>query len=66
MIQAYHLILSFYGFWLPNDERGSWSERVRKVELRRFGPASKVETRQSRADQPLNPARREAMRCDAP
>ena len=62
MVLAYHLILSFYGFWLPNDERGSWSERVRKYELRKFGPATKVTARHSLANQPFDPQRRERMR----
>ena len=62
MVLAYHLILSFYGFWLPNDERGSWSERVRKYELRRFGPATRVTTRRSLADKPFDPIRRDEMR----
>jgi len=26
MVLAYRAILSMYGFWLPNDPRGSWSE----------------------------------------
>ena len=47
MVLAYHTILSAYGFWLPNDPRGSWSDFVRAWELRRFGPATKVDTRQS-------------------
>lgn len=59
---AHHLILSFYGFWLPNDERGSWSDRVRKYELRRFGPVTRVTTRRSFADSPFDPIRREEMR----
>lgn len=62
MVRAYHVILSCYGFWLPNDERGSWSERVRKYELQYFGPATKVTTRRSLADQPFDPIRRRAMR----
>ena len=41
MIHGYHIILPMYGFWLPNDPRGSWSEFVRKWELARFGKASK-------------------------
>ncbi len=41
MIHGYHLILPAYGFWLPNDPRGSWSDMVRKWELVRFGPATK-------------------------
>src|SRR5207247_3596694 len=44
---AYHLIITAYGFWLPNDPRGSWSDFVRSWELLRFGPASKVETTRS-------------------
>jgi REP element-mobilizing transposase RayT len=30
---AYHVIFSCYGFWLPNDPRGSWSEFTAKWEL---------------------------------
>jgi len=41
MIHGYHLILPMYGFWLPNDPRGSWSDIVRKWELVRFGRATK-------------------------
>lgn len=40
MVHAYHMILSAYGFWLPNDPRGSWSEFVGKWELVRFGRAT--------------------------
>ncbi len=28
MIHAYHVIMGAYGFWLPNDPRGSWSAFV--------------------------------------
>jgi len=52
MVLAYHTIISAYGFWLPNDPRGSWSEMVRVLELREFGPATKVSTRRSVADVP--------------
>ena len=41
MIHAYHVILSTYGFRLPNDPRGSWSDFVGAWDLRRFGPATK-------------------------
>ncbi|MCC7145790.1 MAG: transposase [Phycisphaeraceae bacterium] len=51
MVFAYHVILSTYGFWLPNDPRGSWSDFVRSWELRRWGPATKVHTRHSVAAQ---------------
>lgn len=47
MVLGYHIILGAYGFWLPNDPRGSWSTFVRTWELRRFGPATKVETTRS-------------------
>ncbi len=63
MILAYHLIISAYGFWLPNDERGSWSEFVRAYELAKFGPATKVTTRRSVASHQYDPARRASMRA---
>src|SRR6478736_3896722 len=47
MAIADHLIFSAYGFWLPNDPRGSWSDFVRSWELLRFGKATKVNTRSS-------------------
>ena len=33
MVRWYHLIISAYGFWLPNDPRGSWSDFVGAWEL---------------------------------
>ena len=47
MIQGYHVIFSTYGFWLPNDPRGSGSDVVRNKQLRKFGKATKVTTQQS-------------------
>ena len=47
MVIAYHVIFSTYGFWLPNDPRGSWSEFVGAWELVRFGKATKVTTTRS-------------------
>ena len=47
MILAYHAIFGAYGFWLPNDPRGSWSDFIRRYELLRFGPATKTSTRRS-------------------
>lgn len=55
---AYHLILTFYGFWLPNDPRGSWSDFVRAWELRRFGPATKTNERRSLAWDPHDALKR--------
>ncbi|MEM7682011.1 MAG: transposase [Planctomycetota bacterium] len=48
-IVGFHFIFSAYGFWLPNDPRGSWSDTVRRHELLAFGSATKVNTRQSLA-----------------
>jgi REP element-mobilizing transposase RayT len=41
MIHGYHLIWGSYGFWLPNDPRGSWSDFVASWELVRFGHATR-------------------------
>jgi REP element-mobilizing transposase RayT len=34
---GHHLIFGAYGFWLPNDPRGSWSKFVGSYELYRTG-----------------------------
>jgi hypothetical protein len=52
MVLAYHLIISAYGFWLPNDPRGSWSDWIRKWELALYGPPTKVTTTRSVANIP--------------
>jgi hypothetical protein len=58
---AFHLIISAYGFWLPNDPRGSWSDFVGSWELLKFGPATKVSDRHNYAKDPHDVAhRREA------
>src|SRR6516162_6452412 len=54
MILASHVIFSTYGFWLPNDPRGSWSDFVGAWELFRFGPATKIDTTRSVAAAPHN------------
>jgi REP element-mobilizing transposase RayT len=41
MIHGYHAIWGGYGFWLPNDPRGSWSDFVYSWELLRYGEAQK-------------------------
>jgi REP element-mobilizing transposase RayT len=41
MVHGYHVILPHYGFWLPNDPRGSWSEFVARWELVRFGKTTR-------------------------
>lgn len=62
MIRAYHVIMTTYGFWLPNDPRGSWSDWVRQRELYAFGAATKVETRRSVAKQPHDHQKRMAAK----
>ena len=37
MVLGYHVIIGAYGFWLPNDPRGSWSEFVGAWDLFRAG-----------------------------
>jgi len=62
MIRAYHAIFTTYGFWLPNDPRGSWSDSVGSWELFRFGPATKTDTRRSLAAAPHDQALRQAAK----
>ena len=38
VVIGYHLIVTGYGHWPPNDPRGSGSSRVASGELRRLGP----------------------------
>src|SRR5262245_50770343 len=47
MIVGYHIIFTTYGFWLPNDPRGSWSDFVGSWELFRYGAATKTTERRS-------------------
>ncbi|MCC6126228.1 MAG: hypothetical protein IT426_14815 [Pirellulales bacterium] len=58
MVIGYHIILSSYGFWLPNDPRGSSSTEVWAEHLRRFGPPTKTEERQSVAGREHDRAKR--------
>ena len=55
MILAYHSIFGMYGFWLPNDPRGSGSDYIASWELFRYGPATKTDSRRSVAHRPLPP-----------
>ena len=52
MVRWYHLIMTAYGFWLPNDPRGSWSEFVASWELYKFGAATKTNEKRSLARDP--------------
>lgn len=62
MVRAYHLIISAYGFWLPNDPRGSWSDWIRKWKLLRFGPPTKTKSRRSVAGREHDVATRMAAK----
>lgn len=63
LILGYHLILTAYGFWLPNDPRGSWSDFVGAWELLKFGPATKVNSGRSVAAMPHNHELRRAAKA---
>ena len=52
MFLGFHFIFSAYGFWLPNDPRGSWSTTIRRFDLLKFDPATKVNTTRSVAATP--------------
>jgi REP element-mobilizing transposase RayT len=58
MAIAHHLTFGMYGFWLPNDPRGSWSNYVFSKRLLPFGNATKVNTSHSRAHDPHNHQKR--------
>jgi REP element-mobilizing transposase RayT len=66
MVLGYHVIFGAYGFWLPNDPRGSWSDYVGSWELFRFGAATKTNERHSLARKPhdrnLRLATKEALK----
>ncbi len=51
-IVAYHVIYGAYGFWLPNDPRGSWSKFVWAENLIRFGDPVPANTNRSLAKKP--------------
>jgi len=63
MVIASHVIIGAYGFWLPNDERGSWSDFVGSWELLQFGRATTVEVRHSLARNQFDPAMRDAAKA---
>lgn len=37
MVAGYHLVWTAYGWWLPNDPRGSWSHEIRVEKLEPLG-----------------------------
>ncbi len=63
MIVGYHVIFGAYGFWLPNDPRGSWSQFVGSWELfRAGGKATKTTETRSVAHRPHDRAGRLATK----
>jgi len=62
MVIAYHVTFGAYGFWLPNDPRGSWSTFVGAWRLFRFGEATKVQVRRSLAHTVHDRSRRVAAK----
>jgi REP element-mobilizing transposase RayT len=65
MIVGYHVSFSAYGFWLPNDPRGSWSEFVGKWELYKVaGKATKTTENCSLARRPHDRAARLAAKAE--
>jgi REP element-mobilizing transposase RayT len=62
MVIASHAIFTAYGFWLPNDPRGSWSDFVRNWEIAKFGKATKTDERRSVAHRSHDRAQRLAAK----
>jgi REP element-mobilizing transposase RayT len=63
MILASHIIFTGYGFWLPNDPRGSWSDFVRCWEIfMAGGPATTIDERRSVAARPHDAAARRKVK----
>ena len=54
LVLSYHIVLSAYGFWLPNDPRGSWSDFVWSRPLAQHGDATKTNARRSIANKMHN------------
>lgn len=64
MIRGFHCIFTAYGFWLPNEPRGSWSSFVASWELLKYGPATKVDARRSIAGRPYDKDLKRQMQAD--
>jgi REP element-mobilizing transposase RayT len=63
VVTGYHVIFGAYGFWLPNDPRGSWSEFVGAWELfLAGGRATKTTETRSLAHDPHDRAKRLAAK----
>ena len=55
MVAGFHLVWTAYGWWLPNDPRGSWSDEVRVEPIAALGEAHY-------GRKPIQPAREEVRR----
>jgi len=63
-VRYHHLIITAYGFWLPNDPRGSGSSEVKAQHLFEAGGyATKVSTSRSVAAKPHDRAARLAAKA---
>jgi len=58
LVIAYHLIWTVYGWWLPNDPRGSGSKTIRKDILKELGDLHY-------GRKPIQPANREVRQFQA-
>ena len=61
-VLGFHFIVTGYGFWLPNDPRGSWSDVIRQLDLLVAGRATKIDSTRSVADRPHDHAGRTAAK----
>jgi len=65
MVVGYHVIFSAYGFWLPNDPRGSWSDFVGAWDLfLAGGKATKTDETRSVAHRSHDRSRRLAAKAE--
>jgi len=62
VILAFHSIFTAYGFWLPNDPRGTWSDYIRRWDLFLHGKATTIDTRRSVAARPHDRKARHAAK----
>jgi hypothetical protein len=56
--------MRFYGFWLPNDQRGSGSDWVRSKNLLKYAPANPNPDNRSVAAKPFDPEIRRLARSE--
>jgi REP element-mobilizing transposase RayT len=61
---GFHIIICNYGFWLPNDQRGSGSDYVRSKDLLKYGPANPNVENRSVAGNPFDPEIRRLARSE--